>query len=121
MRETSPFIRSLPVRASVVCLLGVTLALSACNRRKKDDVSFNGVHFKSHAEKVSKEERDRFTVEVQKVSQNFDGAREAGRYAGTKYCIKEYGTSTIEWAIGPDTETIIPVDDMITLEGYCRP
>ena len=112
---------SLPVRGSIVCLLAATLVLTACNRRKKDDVSFEGFYFKSRAEKVSKEERDHFVAEVLNANQSLDGAREAGRHAGVSYCIKEYGTSTIDWVIGPDAESIIPVDDRIKLEGYCRP
>ncbi len=64
---------------------------------------------------------DGFYVSVKKATQSLAGAREAGAYAGTKYCIKEYGTSTIEWVVGPETENIVPVDDKIRLEGYCRP
>lgn len=98
------------------------LALSACDRRKKtDDLAFDGVHFSSKSERASKEERDRFYVTVKKANQSLDGAREAGRYGGTKYCIKEYGTSIIEWVVGPETENIVPVDDAIRLEGICRP
>ncbi|WP_243403534.1 hypothetical protein [Shimia abyssi] len=109
------------MRIGVVCLLVAATALSACARNRKDAVSFNGFFFQSRAEKVSKEERDHFTVTVKKVSQDFDGAKEAGRHAGVSYCIAQYGTSKIDWVFGPDDEGIIPSDDEINFEGYCRP
>lgn len=107
---------------TLILMVCAAVALSACDRRKKaDEYAFNDVYFLSKADKASKEERDHVIVRVKKASQNLEGAREAGRYEATKYCIKQYGTSTIEWVIGPETETIVPIDDVITLEGYCRP
>ena len=108
-------------RGGVVLLLGAALALSACGKRKEDKVSFNGKYFASKATKVSKEERDHFIVEVRRAFQDLEAAKEAGRYEAIRYCIKEYGTSKMDWVIGPDSENIVPSDDMITLEGYCRP
>ncbi|WP_435137997.1 hypothetical protein [Pseudopelagicola sp. nBUS_19] len=115
------FLSRMPVKGGIVCLLSVGLVLSACDRRRKDVVSFDGLYFNSRAVRVSKEEREHFTVEVRKANQSLAGAREAGRHSGISYCIKQYGTSTIDWVVGPDEETLIPVDDQIRLEGYCRP
>ena len=41
---------------------------------------------------------------VNGVSASLDGAREAGRHEGTKFCIDAFGTSKINWKVGPDTE-----------------
>ena len=56
-----------------------------------------------------------------RANHRLEGARQGGGDEAGKYCIKEYGTSKMDWVIGPETETIIPVDDKIRLEGYCRP
>lgn len=107
---------------SLILLTCAALALTACgNRKKEDQFAFNGIFFKSKADKVSKEERDHFVSVVKDATQDLAAAREAGRYAATRYCIAEYGTSRIEWAISPDNENIVPVDGDLTLEGYCRP
>ena len=121
MTGTAFFPSVTPQRAGIVCLLAATLVLSACGNRKEDQVAFNGIYFSSKADRVSKEERDHFRVQVKKATQDLGAAREAGRYAATRYCIEQYGTSSIEWVIGPDSESIVPVDGVIQLEGYCQP
>lgn len=114
--------------AIITGLLIATTALSACGdnwrasfKSKRERVLFEGYQYKAKANKVSKEERDHFEVVVSRANQNLTGARQAGGFEAVKYCIKEYGTSKMDWVIGPETETIIPVDDKIRLEGYCRP
>ena len=102
-------------------LICAALGLAGCAKTKKDDITFGGFTFASRAEKVSKEERDHFIVEVRRATQDLNAAREAGRYQATKYCIEQYGTSKIDWVTGPETENIVPVDGMIRMEGYCRP
>jgi len=98
------------------------LALTACTNRNKDDqFAFNGIHFQSKSDQVSKDARDRFFVNVKGANQDLAAAREAGRYEGTRYCIAEYGTSRIEWVVGPENEATVPVDDVLRLEGICRP
>ncbi len=105
-----------------VCFaLGAGLVLGACDQ-KKDRVAFDGVYFKAKQSKQKKGGKT-FTVSVKPVSASFDGAREAGRYEGTKYCIQYYGTSEIDWIVGPDADLsqLIPVDDTLTLQGVCDP
>ncbi len=121
MTGTAFFSSVTPQRAGIVCLLAVTLVLSACGNRKEDQVAFNGIYFVSKADRVSREARDHFQVQVKKASQDLEAAREAGRYEAIRYCIKQYGSSSIEWVIGPESENIVPVDGAILLEGYCRP
>ncbi len=105
---------------SLILLTCAALALTACNKRK-DAVLFEGLYFPAKTQRVSKEARDHFTVSVKDANQNLNAAREAGRYEGIKYCINEYGTSKIDWAVGPETETIIPVDSEIQFQGVCNP
>jgi len=114
--------------AIITGLLIATTALSACGdnwrasfKSKRERITFDGFQYKAKAKQVSKEERDHFEVVVSRANQSLDGARQAGGHEAVKYCIKEYGTSKMDWVIGPETETIIPVDDKIRLEGYCRP
>jgi hypothetical protein len=49
------------------------------------------------------------------------GAREAGRYEATKYCINQYGTSDIAWVSGPDVEdgSLTINNDELQLRGAC--
>lgn len=115
-------------RATLVLVLAATVSLSACSdgfrdsfRSKRDLVTFDGHIYKSKAQKVSRETRDHFEVTVSRANQSLLGARQAGEYEAFKYCIAEYGTSNVDWLIGPEDETIIPVDDKIMLEGFCRP
>lgn len=114
--------------AIIAGLLIATTALSACSgnwrasfKNKRERIAFEGYQYKAKSNQVSKEQRDHFEVVVSRANQSLTGARQAGEYEAVKYCIKQYGTSKMDWVIGPETETIIPVDDKIRLEGYCRP
>lgn len=114
--------------ASIAVLLVAATALSACGegfrdsfRNKRTSVAFDGFVFKAKAKEVSKDARDHFTVSVSRVNQSLNGARQAGAHEAVKYCISEYGTSNVEWVVGPENEGLIPVDDKIQLEGFCRP
>lgn len=107
---------------TLTLLICAGLALAACTNRNKDDqFAFNGIHFQSKSDKVSKDVRERFYVNVKRANQDLAAAREAGRYEGTRYCIAEYGTSRIDWVVGPENEATVPVDDVLRLEGICRP
>lgn len=99
---------------------GVAAALLAgCNSRD-DRIAFDGHFFRAKLSKVDGQ-RDVFTVTVRNVSQSLDGAREAGRYEATKYCIQNYGSSDIRWVVGPETppQNLRIVDDSLTFQGAC--
>ena len=85
-----------------------------------DRIAFDGEYFRMKVKKVDKQ-RDVFTVQVRDVSKSLDGARQAARYAGNAYCVETYGSSDIEWTIGPDTpaEDLTIVDDTLTFQGVC--
>ncbi len=106
-----------PVSLALVALVG----LAACNR-PNEDILFDGQKYKT---KASKEGDDLavFLVSITPVSASLDGAREAGRYEGTVYCIENYGTSRIDWVVGPDTDpaTLTVSDDTLVLKGECNP
>lgn len=88
----------------------------------KEKITFDGVEFRSSAKAVSKEDYASFTASVKPASASLNGARGAAEYEGIKYCIKNYGTSRIDWAIGPETDpAALTVDsDTLTFAGRCK-
>lgn len=115
--------RGLKLAVGGLCL-GALLLTAGCQTRENRLVPFDGFRYKAKAAAVDKKvTRADFTVTVWAVSQSLTGARAAGGYEGTKYCIKEYGSSRIEWIVGPDTppENYRIVDDTLTFSGKCDP
>lgn len=103
-----------------VLALTIMGALAACSGGAPKSYPFDGVYFKAKAGAVNKKvTRSVFTVQVAGASQSITGAREAGRYEATRYCIENYGTSDIIWAIGPDSPGQVLADDTLTLKGTC--
>jgi predicted small secreted protein len=101
--------------------LAATVVLAACNRGE-EDILFDGQKYKTKARKEA-DDLAVFVASITPVSASLDGAREAGRYEGTKYCIENYGTSKIKWTVGPDTdpETLTISDDTLVFRGECNP
>jgi outer membrane murein-binding lipoprotein Lpp len=81
---------------------------------------FDGQYFRTKVSKVDKQQ-DVFTVRIRDVARSLEGAREAGRHAGNSYCIQNYGSSKIDWAVGPDTppETLQIEDNTLIFQGVC--
>lgn len=106
-------------------LLAATLVITAaCARDNPNRVPFNGVVFKTRTKPVDKKvSRADFTSTIYRVSQSVEGAREAARYQGTIYCVTNYGSSDIDWMVGPDSDAgrLAIVDDTITFRGKCDP
>lgn len=116
----------LKILAGRASALGVTVALtvaSACTVTSSSDrVLFDGHFFRTKAKHVDKKAMPtEFTVVVNGVSASLDGAREAGRFEGTKFCINNFGSSSIAWKVGPDTEPqkLRITDDKLTFAGAC--
>lgn len=107
------------MRKPVLALLAA-VTVAACSNTE-DRVLFDGIYFRSKATKIDKEQPQSFTVTVNGFSESADGAREAGRYEGTRYCITNYGTSNIDWLQGPDDEQLVVEDDKLLLAGTCKP
>ena len=103
---------------AALCLL----ALGACNANKDKRILFDGIHFRTKAKAIDRKvSAADFGVEVKSASQSLDGARAAGEYAGIRYCIANFGSSRIDWAIGPDTDpAALRIEgDTLTFRGTC--
>ncbi|MBD3663563.1 hypothetical protein H9Q16_06490 [Sulfitobacter sp. TSTF-M16] len=100
-------------------MLVAALATTACSNNN-NRIAFDGQYFRAKVSKVDKQ-RDVFTVRVRDVSRSLDGARAAGRYEGIAYCVENYGSSDIDWTVGPETppEQLTIADDAIVFQGTC--
>lgn len=107
------------MRPVVLFLISVAL-LAACNQRK-DQIAFDGQYFRAKASKAG-DRREDFVVTVKPVSASPEGALEAGRYQATRYCVLQFGSSEIDWVVGPDQDagTLVAQNDEITLQGTCE-
>ena len=103
----------------LVLMLVAVLTLSACVEKEKR-VFFDGKYFPAKAKHV-KGDRQSFSVSVRKAGQSLTGAREAGRHAGVRHCIENFGTSEIDWSQGPDAEDgqLILSGGSLILKGKC--
>lgn len=101
----------------IVLTFCVFAALAGCTRGKNFH-EFDGHFFRASA-KGERGDRQSFAVTVRGISKSEDGAREAGRYEGTKYCLRRYGTSLITWTQGPDDEALSPSGDTFQFAGRC--
>ena len=118
----------------IIVLSLVILSIAGCNRiqgglgaigigsgsAKRAKVEIDGTQFKAKAD-ANREDSRSFTISVTPVAVNPDGAKAAGRYEATRYCLLTYGGSDTDWVIGPDTPLEdIPVEgDTMTLQGRC--
>ena len=111
-----------PVPYGLAFGLLVVLALLASCGNQDDKIAFDGQVFRSKAKVVDKE-KDHIEIEVRPVSASLDGAREAGRYEATRYCIANYGTSNVVWSLSPDAEeSALKIEnDTLLLQGVCTP
>lgn len=107
------------MRVFLSCFVAACL-LAACNSGR-DPVSFDGNFYRASLD-ADRDARDAFTLSVRPVSASLLGAKEAGRYEATVYCVNRYGRSDINWEIGPDDpDEVLPIaDDTLTLQGRCR-
>ncbi len=106
----------------ILLFLVATTVLTACNNRNRNQIAFDGQFFNARATKVDKV-RENFAVTVRPVSNSLTGALEAGRHAATRYCILEFGSSAIDWTLGPDQdpESYVITNDQLDLSGTCTP
>ena len=97
-----------------------TLLVAGCTSTE-DRLFFDGQLYNAKLRKVDRQ-LDTFTVTVRPVSRSLKGAREAGLYEATSYCINTFGNSDIVWTEGPDVEEgALTIDkDTLILQGSCR-
>jgi hypothetical protein len=112
--------RLIMVRGLVV-LTCVALTLTACGRTVDKRIRFDDQIFRGNAKAIDRADKRYFVATAGPVSRSLEGAREALRYEGTKYCIKHFGISDIEWDVDPQAEaTALPIaDDKLVIKGHC--
>lgn len=95
------------------------LMVGACTD-SKNRIAFDGQYFRTKVSKVDGQ-RDVFTVTVRDVAKSLDGARAAGRHEGIAYCVENFGSSDIDWTVGPETapEALQIIDNTIQFQGVC--
>lgn len=100
--------------------LALCAGLTAACTSAEDRIAFDGQYFNAKLRKVDRQ-LNVFTVTVRPVSKSLEGAVAAGEYEAISYCINTFGSSDIEWAVGPDTaREQLPIDrDVLTLQGLC--
>ena len=97
----------------------IFISLMSCGESYLDNqVSFDGIRFGSSLKKVNSDEFE-FHLIIRDAARSFEGAREAGRYEATKYCIEMLSTSDIDWKIGPDSDDLVLNNGNLELSGRC--
>ncbi len=106
---------------ALVILTCLAVTLSACGKNADKRIRFDGEIFRGNAKATDKADRTYFIATAGPVSKSLEGAREALRYEGTKYCIKWFGISDIDWDVDPQAEaTALPIDgDKLIIKGRC--
>ena len=104
----------------LVILVASALLIGACTNKDKR-VFFDGNYYPTKVKKV-KGDRESFVVTVRKTAQGLDGAREAGRHGGIKYCVETFGYSEIDWENGPDADDgrLLMANGNLVLKGRCQ-
>lgn len=107
-------------RGLALVLLVAGLALAGCSK-KSERVYFDGNYYPAKGRAVDKSDRQSFTLTVRRAGQGLKGARAAGRHGGKTYCLKYFGTSEIEWTVGPDAPAAAlgAESGRLTLRGRC--
>lgn len=108
------------MKKTVVILMIAAVATTACSRLKDDGLRFDGQKYRIKSSKLSKEDRASFDVQVRSSLATLEGAREAAAYGGVEYCIQQFGTSTIAWAVDPAEAQLTDGDSLIA-QGTCKP
>ena len=85
---------------------------------EENKVSFDGYYFSSKLSRSKLDDRS-FDLTVKRANRSLSGAREAGRYEATRFCIKNFGTSDIKWVLGPDDQSIGLTGKVLKLSGQC--
>ena len=102
----------------LACSFLVTVGCSNPFELEENKIDFDGYNFSSKLTPNKSDDR-LFDLTVRRANRSLSGAREAGRYAATKFCIKNFGTSDIKWVIDPDDESIGLTGKVLKLSGQC--
>ena len=102
----------------LACSFVVTVGCSNPFELEENKIDFDGYNFSSKLTPNKSDDR-LFDLTVRRANRSLSGAREAGRYAATKFCIKNFGTSDIKWVLDPDDESIGLTGKVLKLSGQC--
>lgn len=102
----------------LACSFLVTVGCSNPFELEENKIAFDGYNFSSKLTPNKSDDR-LFDLTVRRANRSLSGAREAGRYAATKFCIKNFGTSDIKWVLDPDDESIGLTGKVLKLSGQC--
>lgn len=100
-------------------LVLLCLCAAGCVERKERQ-SFDGQFFSARLSST-RGDRSNFQIAIKPVSASIEGALEAGRYESTRHCVTYYGSSEVDWQIGPDQdpESYAISNDTLLLQGRC--
>jgi len=103
----------------IALALFAALAVTACGK-PGERARFDGNYYPADLDTVG-DRRETFVVAVQDPGQGIEGAREAGRFAATRYCVETYGDSDITWRAGydPDANAGVIDNGKLILRGSC--
>ena len=107
------------MRSMTLTALASVLALAACGAHGKRAM-FEGHNYPSKLKKTG-DRPEVFTVTVGDVVQGVAGAREAGNFEATTYCVNTFGDSDITWqpGYGPRDSHAITENGILILRGSC--
>ena len=100
------------------CSFLIVMGCSNPFELEENKVSFDGYYFSSKLSRNKSDNRS-FDLKVRRANRSLLGAREAGRYEATRFCIKNFGTSDIKWVLGPDDQSIGLTGKVLKLSGQC--
>ena len=108
------------IRFGILVLSAVAM-LSACGKSNDKRIYFDGAYFRTKA-KAAGDDRAVFNVDVKNASQSLNAARQAGEYEATRYCIKNFGSSRIDWIAGPNQPdaVLLTGKDSLLMQGECK-
>ena len=98
--------------------LFILLLLGCSARINENRVAFDGFMFNSKL-KVGLNKQD-FEITVPRANRSLSGAKEAGRYEATIYCVNKFGTSDIVWDLDPEDVSEVSSSKSIFIKGRCR-
>ena len=102
----------------IIISLSVLLLLSCSARINENRVHFDGILFNAKL-KVGATKKD-FEIIVPRSDRSLVGAKEAGRYEATIYCVNKFGTSDIIWDLSPDDVSKVIPNKSLFFKGRCR-
>ena len=112
--------------ATTGVILALVAGLSACGvsqkrAEKRERLQFDGYRYKVRLN-TERDSVEKFSVEVGGATQSLNGAREAGTFKATEYCLKQFGLSDVDWVNGPDVDdaALVLDGDTLILSGACR-